>query len=117
MKSTINKKVLGILVFLLLLIIGLFTYKAICPTDGLKVNTYQSGNGWGFDISHNEKVLIHQNIVPSITGSYSFKTKSDAIKTGNLMVKKMRNNEFPPSVSKEELKALGIEYLELNQRK
>lgn len=111
---TNKKKLYASLLFLIILLVGFFAYKAIRSTDCLKVNTFESGPGWGYEISCNEQVFIHQAIVPGISGNYCFRDESDARKVGKLVLKKIRDKKIP-SISEKEMKDLEIEYLEINK--
>jgi hypothetical protein len=70
-----------------------------------EVNTYKSGNGWGYDISKNNQTYIHQPYIPAIEGQIPFRTRHSARKTGHLVIKKIRNHKIP-SVTREEIKAI-----------
>ncbi|MCW3805110.1 DUF4907 domain-containing protein [Plebeiibacterium marinum] len=65
-------------------------------------------NGWGYDISVNGKVFIHQDVIPGVQGKKAFYSQQDAEKAAKLVVKKIENKEMPPAVSTQELKELGI---------
>ena len=62
---------------------------------------------WGYDICKNEKVIIHQTNIPAINGNFAFKTKDNAQKTAELVVEKLKNNVFPPSLTKEEVEQIN----------
>ena len=64
-------------------------------------------NTFGYDIYVQDVILIHQPSRPGVPGNLGFATKEDAMKVAELVIKKMRNNEMPPSVSMEELQELG----------
>lgn len=66
--------------------------------------------GFGYDIFVNNQPYIHQPHIPSINGNQAFKTKEDAEKVADLVVQKIEGNIIPPSVSPEELQALGITF-------
>jgi|JI7StandDraft_1071085.scaffolds.fasta_scaffold31066_2 hypothetical protein len=65
-------------------------------------------NTWGYDIYVNNKHKIHQPNIPGKAGKEGFKTKEDAQKVAELVIKKMKKGEMPPTVTKGELKNLGI---------
>jgi hypothetical protein len=70
-----------------------------------KVNLYKSGNGWGYDITKNNKSYIHQPYMPVVEGQVPFSSKQSAKKTARLAVKKIRNHKSP-AITREELKAI-----------
>jgi len=63
-------------------------------------------SGWGYDIYKDNKMIIHQPNIPAINSDQSFKTKNDAQKTGEFVIKKLENNIFPPKLTKEEVDSL-----------
>jgi len=75
----------------------------------VKLETFETDKGWGYDIYLNEKKYIHQTTIPSVPGTVGFSSKKDAEKVGNLVIDKINRNEMPPSVTPEELKKLKIE--------
>jgi hypothetical protein len=64
--------------------------------------------GWGYDIFTGSRKLIHQPFIPAMPGSFNFKTKEDAQKTGQLVLMKLNADGFIPSVSIAELDSLGV---------
>ncbi|MFC4232237.1 DUF4907 domain-containing protein [Parasediminibacterium paludis] len=66
-----------------------------------------STGGWGYDIYVKDVVYISQDIIPSITGRKTFASEKDALKVGNLMVAKMKNN-LRPVITDFELDSLNI---------
>ena len=63
--------------------------------------------GWGYEIRKNNKPFLYQEYIPAIEGKMAFADKKSAKKTGRLVLSKLRNNKLP-SVTKEELKKLGV---------
>jgi hypothetical protein len=62
---------------------------------------------WGYSILHFDKQFIRQSSIPAIGGKLSFKTETDAGNTAKLVIEKLNRKEMP-SVTKSELKELGI---------
>jgi hypothetical protein len=54
--------------------------------------------------------MINQKNIPAVQGNQSFKTETDAIKVGEFVVTKLLQNQFPPTLSLEELTSLGIAF-------
>ncbi|MEA4918236.1 DUF4907 domain-containing protein [Proteiniphilum sp.] len=71
-------------------------------SDIYKVETFKSGNGWGYQISKNDKVIILQPYIPCITGGKPFPDKKSALDIGEIVVSKIRNGG-DPSITVEEL--------------
>jgi len=65
-------------------------------------------NTFGYDIYLYDAVLIHQPSRPGLSGNAGFATEADAMKVAELVIKKIRNNEMPPTVTIEELQGLGV---------
>lgn len=63
--------------------------------------------GWGYEISNGDRVVIKQNQIPAMEGNSSFKTQKDAENVAKLVLNKIKMNETP-SVTKEELRQLKI---------
>jgi hypothetical protein len=65
-------------------------------------------NTFGYDIYLYDAVLIHQPSRPGLSGNMGFATEEDAMKVAELVIKKLRNNEMPPTVTIEELQAMKV---------
>lgn len=75
----------------------------------IKIAVFPSiSNTFGYDILIDNNPYIHQPNIPGLQGNDGFKTKDQAMQIAELVAKKIRNNEIPPSVSIEELKKYGI---------
>ena len=71
-------------------------------------NTSEHPSGYGYDILMDGRLYIHQTNIPAIPGNKGFTSEDDALKTGELMAFKIRNNIMPPSITIEELDSLGV---------
>jgi len=65
-------------------------------------------NTFGYDIYVHGSVLVHQPSRPGLPGNAGFATEEAAMKVAELVIKKIRNNELPPTVTIEELRELGV---------
>lgn len=63
---------------------------------------------YGYDILVSGKPLIHQPNIPALPGKEGFKTKKKAQKVAGFVVKKIRKNEMPPTVTVEDLKRMNV---------
>jgi len=112
----INKRKIFIILILLAAVIsgGIYAWQQRRPQERLKVEVkpFKSGNGWGYNITVDNNIYIHQETIPAIAGNYTFTSKEDAIKTGRLVVKKLVTGAFP-SLSSEEIMGLRITPLPL----
>ena len=77
-------------------------------TPSLVVSYSDEYKGWGYDIYVDNKLFVHQPYIPAVTGLQGFKSESDAKKTGELILYKIKNQVIPPSISIHELDSLGI---------
>ena len=62
---------------------------------------------WGYGIYVNGERFIHQPSKPGLPGNRGFDTKAKAQKVAELIIKKMKKGEMPPSVSIAEMKELN----------
>lgn len=62
---------------------------------------------FGYDIFSDGKLLIHQPSIPGMSGNLGFKSRQSAEKVAQLIVKKVKNGEMPPTVDENELRKLN----------
>lgn len=63
---------------------------------------------FGYDILINGKPLVHQPSIPALSGNEGFTTKEKAQKVAEFVVKKIRENEMPPTVTIDDLNNMGV---------
>ena len=63
---------------------------------------------FGYDILLYGRPLVHQANIPGLPGSEGFSTKERAKTVAEFVVKKIRNNEMPPTVTIEDLNNMGV---------
>jgi hypothetical protein len=63
--------------------------------------------GWGYNIMAGEKIFIKQEFIPAISGKLGFKSADDALRTGNLVVKRICANQSR-AITPGDLDSLGI---------
>ena len=72
-----------------------------------KINTFKNkDSSWSYDIIKNNKIIIHQTIVPALDGNVNFRTQEEAFSLAKLVVEKLNRNIFPPSLTIEEVKSV-----------
>jgi Domain of unknown function (DUF4907) len=83
----------------------------IASKDLVKVDTstFPVKGGWGYNILVDNKIFIHQEFIPSISGYEAFRTRQDAEKIAEYQTQKMLQKKVP-SVSVHELDSLQISY-------
>jgi hypothetical protein len=75
----------------------------------IAIKTIPSANNtFGYDILVYGKPLVHQPTIPGLPGNEGFTTKERAQKVAEFVVKKIRNNEMPPTVAIEDLNNMGV---------
>ena len=104
-----NRRIFTLIIVLLICITALFCR---CQNDDIKLKVFEIEEGrWGYKIDVKGKQLIDQTFVPVVEGYKPFKTKEDALKTGKLVMRKMKEEGMFPSISLEEIEELNLESL------
>jgi hypothetical protein len=99
------------IVFFIILGIIAIQYFHQNKLDGqaLKLEVFESQNGWGYSIFYKNELLIHQPFMPAVAGNKGFYTKNEALKIGQLVCKKLKKGENW-AIKKSELDSLNILY-------
>ena len=63
---------------------------------------------FGYDILLNGRPLVHQPSIPGLPGNEGFSTRERALKVAEFVVRKVRANEIPPTVTIEDLNSMGV---------
>ena len=63
---------------------------------------------FGYDILINGMPLVHQPSIPALPGNEGFSTKEKAQKVAEFVVKKIKRNEMPPTVTIDDLNNMGV---------
>lgn len=63
---------------------------------------------FGYDIFMDGKLLVHQPHIPAVPGNKGFASKEKAQKVAEFVVKKIRRNEMPPTVTVDNLNKMGV---------
>lgn len=66
------------------------------------VKVFEVENGWGYSIFKQNKLIIRQQYIPSISSQKHFKSEKDAQTIGALVVKKLKLHKIP-SITFQEL--------------
>ena len=81
------------------------------PYTNAKITTKiipSANKTFGYEILLNGRTLVRQPNIPTLTGNEGFTTKEKAQKVADFVVKKIRNNEMPPTVTIDDLKKMGV---------
>jgi hypothetical protein len=73
----------------------------------LKAVPFQTAYGWGYNIMADNKIFIHQDYIPYVSGKQGFKTREDALLVGNRVIQKISKDELP-TINQKDLNDLGI---------
>jgi hypothetical protein len=63
---------------------------------------------FGYDILLQGKPFVHQPNIPALPGNEGFSTREKAQTVAEFVVKKIRKNEMPPTVTIEDLNRMGV---------
>ncbi|TWV10437.1 DUF4907 domain-containing protein [Bacteroidaceae bacterium HV4-6-C5C] len=96
-------------VLLLLAAVCLYSRHSDHSARKLGCKAVQLKQGYGYLISLKNDTLIYQPYIPAIGKHIPFSNRQDALKVGNMVCRKLQNNQLP-SMSKAEIDALGISY-------
>ena len=67
-----------------------------------------ANNTFGYDILLYGRPLVHQSNIPGLPGNEGFTTKERGQTVAEFVVKKIRMNEMPPTVTIEDLNNMGV---------
>lgn len=74
--------------------------------SNIEVKTFEGEKGWGYDITIDGVIYVHQPSMPALSGDEGFKTEVQAKAVAEIMVQKIRDNILPPGVTAEEVQAV-----------
>lgn len=80
---------------------------SITSTHALSLKVFEIDEGWGYDIFIDSNLFISQENIPGTAGHLKFISEEEAMLCGELVIKKLKQNELP-TISKDELDSLGI---------
>lgn len=63
---------------------------------------------FGYEIIVNGRILVRQLSIPALPGNDGFATTAKAQKVADFVVKKIRKNEMPPTVTIEDLSKMDV---------
>ncbi len=103
MMSTTDKKYFFLIVPLSMIISILISCNG---REGIfKLKVIRSGNGWGYDITANNRPYIHQPCIPAVAGNIPFNDRKTARKTGRIVLQKLRDRKSP-GLTREEVEQI-----------
>lgn len=79
------------------------------PNKIAELKTTAVDRGWTYHILIDDKVYIDQQYIPCVAGKQRFTSEDDALKTGRLVLKKLRDGQIP-TIKIQELDSIGVIY-------
>lgn len=110
-----KKKTKSIILYTIISILAIITIFSIVKSKDSSKNRKEIllevvsvKGGYGYQIKEGNRILIDQPFIPAISEEKAFKSREDAQKVGELVLKRVKNHtDF--SVSVKELRELNIE--------
>lgn len=88
--------------------LGWFGYYYLQANPHYETAVFRTETGWGYEIKRDNKPLIYQPVIPGLIGNRSFATQQQARTVGEAVTEKMRQGQFPPALTRQELAQLGV---------
>jgi hypothetical protein len=108
---TISKKHKLVLLAAILIAAGstffLLAVKPAPPKNGLYYNCFKTEQGWGYDVLVNERIIIHQPMIPGKQGVAGFNSEQEAGADAQSVIEKIKSGEFP-LFSQKQLQRPGV---------
>ncbi len=92
--------------FLKIIVVLLLLVSCKKPAE-FEVKSIKVNDGWGYSIGMNDKIMIKQTVIPTVSAQRSFKSEADALKVGNWVLERIKQN-LSPTVAKKDLILLEI---------
>ena len=92
---------------LLKIVVFLFLFVSCNTQPNFTVRSFKVEEGWGYFIEINDITVIKQTVIPTISNKRSFISEADALKVGNLVLERIKQN-LSPTVTKKDLILLKI---------
>lgn len=89
------------------LLIGFLTFFSCNSSQDFSLESIKTPSGWGYVIKNNDKIIIKQSIIPVIQNIKSFESETEALKVGNLVLDKLKQ-QTSPTITKKDLILLSI---------
>jgi hypothetical protein len=97
--------------FLLILIFSIVVLginQCTSSSGNPEVKTCRLSDGWGYQITFHDKVIIDQPFIPAIPGKKAFPTKNTALKAGNMVKERLIRHELP-TLTLKDLEKIGLD--------
>ncbi len=77
------------------------------PKSKVQVTAFKTEAGWGYQLQKDDHVFIKQPFIPAVNGQKGFASEDDAVRTGMLVLNKLKHHKRP-TISVHELDSLKI---------
>ena len=74
-----------------------------------EVKTVQNSLGWGYEVWKDGALIINQTHIPAIQGLRAFVSQEQAQKAADIIKNKLDQGVFPPTISIDELRSIGVD--------
>ena len=104
-----RKGILGfVVIFVVITAFVVYNITDFKTLQTYQVEVFKVGNGFGYQIKSQSKLLIKQDYIPAVQLNKTFCTEEDAEKVGRFVANKILNKENP-KVTMENLKQLNVD--------
>jgi hypothetical protein len=97
--QTISKHHIIVLLAALLIAAGstfyILSVKPARPAHTLHYSTFKTENGWGYDILVDERIVIHQPMIPGKSGYKGFPTEKEAGADAQNVIESIKSGTHP----------------------
>ncbi|WP_083422164.1 DUF4907 domain-containing protein [Arsenicibacter rosenii] len=87
---------------------GMVAFQFYKKQSPYQLHVFSTQKGWGYTIISHGDSLIYQPTMPGLAGQKGFARAEDARQVGQLVIHKMENGHFPPTLTQADLTQLGI---------
>lgn len=87
---------------------GLLAFQYYKSKPQYQLHVFNTRQGWGYTIVSHGDSLIYQPTIPGEAGRNGFARAEDARQVGQLVIQKMENGHFPPTLTQADLTQLGV---------
>ena len=98
-QRTISKHHILVLLAAILIAAGSTFYilvlKPKAPAHGLHYTTFHTDHGWGYDIMVDQRIVIHQPMVPGKSGYDGFPTEKEAAADAANVIESIKSGTHP----------------------
>ena len=61
----------------------------------IDLHTLKMSDGWGYEVLVDKKIFIHQDCIPAVASFKKFRSESDALLIGQLVLEKIKKAQKP----------------------